>query len=389
VKDTTCLTCHESTGDHANPQDMAKSHPQVEGFDAALNQISEAFGRPVKRCSSCHVEHNTQAHIMPDDPHLCRDCHENLDQKLPQTKLSNVFDFGTSHPQFKPFIITKPDFEMPTIKRLSLDDDPKGFSGLKFPHDIHMSKTGAVAKMATTLETRYKFSGGVGCADCHRPEAGGALFEPVTMVQDCAMCHSIDFEDDNGYPRTLRHGEPQEVIASMKDFYDAKALANIRDAEMSTTTRRRPGQASQRRNLNRRELAFKQSEQRTLNKVNMIFSEGGSCYDCHVIDRPEDIKSLDFKVLPISVSDSFYTMSEFNHAAHEIGELTCQSCHSAETSQTSDDILLPKIDVCRDCHVSEEKFRAAEKLEEHAFPTNCLTCHVFHNAPHVKTIQGN
>lgn len=238
--------------------------------------------------------------------------------------------------------------------------------------------------MASTLGLQYAFSDGVDCADCHREEAGGALFEPVTMTQDCAMCHSITFEDDDGFSRTLRHGQPQEVIATMRDFYDAKALGNIRDAEMNSTTRRRPGRAAALRTVNRRELAFKRSDQLTIAKVDAIFSEGGACYDCHVIERPQELSTLEFKVRPISVSDAFYPRSPFDHAAHEIKGLDCESCHAAGTSSLSDDILLPKIELCRECHVGEESYRKGGEFAEGTFPTNCLTCHAFHDGPHMQ-----
>ena len=384
VTDTTCLDCHTELKDHAKPERLQQSTPLSTGFEAVLGDVSETFGRPVDRCTSCHVEHNGRAHIMPSSQSLCSDCHADLDKALPDTELLNAADFGTAHPQFRPSVITSPSFDKPLYTRVSLDKDPKGVSGLKFPHDVHLSKTGAVAKMASTLDSQYEFADGVGCLDCHSEEAGGALFEPVSMTNDCAMCHSIVFEDDEGYPRTLRHGEPKEVIASMRDFYEAKALGNIRDAEMNTTTRRRPGRASQIRDLNRRELAFKQAENRTIEKVEAIFSEGGACYDCHVIDRPAEIATLDFKVRPISLNDAFYPLSPFNHEQHEIKGLSCDTCHSAETSKTSDDVLLPKIEVCRDCHIGEDSYREGGDFAHGKFPTNCLTCHAYHDGEHGK-----
>ena len=389
VTDTTCLDCHVELKDHAAPQLMQRSKPETTGFETALNDISEKFGRPVDRCTSCHVEHNDRAHIMPVSQSLCSDCHADLEKNLPDTKLLNVADFGTAHPQFRPSVITSPSYDKPLSTRLSLDDDPKGFSGLKFPHDIHLSKTSAVAKMASTLDPKFDFNDGVGCLDCHREEAGGALFEPVNMTEDCAMCHSIIFEDDDGYARTLRHGEPEEVIASMRDFYESKALGNIRDAEMNTTTRRRPGRANQIRDLNRRELAFKQADNRTVEKVDAIFSEGGACYDCHVIDRPVEISSLEFKVRPISLNDAFYPLSPFNHEEHEIKGLSCNTCHKAETSKTSNDVLLPKIEVCRDCHIGEDSYREGGNFAHGKFPTNCLTCHAFHDSEHGKKALNN
>jgi len=373
VKDQTCVDCHKKLKDHAKADLMQASQPVPTGFAARLDDVSNMFGRAPERCAACHVEHNSKAKIIETRQQLCVDCHQDLKSKLKNTKLANVSDFGTDHPQFSPSIITKPSFTYPVFTRMSLDENPTGFSGLKFPHDLHMETGKAVGKMASGLDERYSFADGVECADCHRPEAGGALFEPVNMQQDCAVCHDIAFEDDDGYLRTLRHGEPNEVIATMRDFYLAKALANIRDVEMNSATRRRPGRAARLRDLNRRELAFKQADNRTAAKVKSIFSTGGACFDCHVIDFPVDPASLDYQVRPISVNDLFYPKSPFDHASHEVGDLTCSSCHEAETSKLSSDILLPKIKVCRDCHIGEESYAKGGNFAQGTMPTTCLT----------------
>ena len=391
VKDKACQSCHTNLRDHARTQDMDKTRPTPSSFGAMLNTVSETFARPTDRCSSCHVEHNSRAKIIPLDQKMCADCHRSLDKALPKTKLINVSDFGTDHPEFRPSVITTPDFNHPVTSRISLDKNPKGFSGLKFPHKAHLEKGKAVAKMAQKISEKfgdkYSYGDGVDCADCHRVEAGGALFEPISMTQDCAICHDLSFEDDGGYMRTLRHGEPNEVIATMRDFYLATALANIRDAEMNTRTRRRPGRAARLRDLNRRELAFKQADERTAEKVKAIFSKGGACFDCHEIDRPTNSGSLDYRVKPISTDKRFYPKSLFDHDSHDIGNLECKNCHNAEESKTSDDVLLPSIKVCRDCHVGEESFRLGGKMAEGTLPSTCLTCHTFHDGPHA-SIMG-
>ena len=396
VKDKTCTECHAKLSDHAKKDDMQATRPHPTGFGAKLDDVSNMFGRPPERCASCHVEHNSKAKIIETSQNLCADCHRDLNKNLKSTKLANVSDFGDAHPQFSPNVITKPSFTKPVYTRMALDKNPKGFSGLKFPHDMHMEKGKGVAKMARKLSTqdgdRYGFADGVDCADCHRPEVGGALFEPVNMQQDCAMCHDISFDevgfkDDGDYLRTLRHGEPEEVIATIRDFYLAKALANIRDAEMNSRTRRRPGKAARIRDLNRRELAFKQADNRTAAKVKSIFSKGGACYDCHVVDFPEDAASLDYRVRPITLNDSFYPNSPFDHKSHEVGKLECKSCHAAEKSKLSSDVLLPKIEVCRDCHVGVESYKKGGKLGSGKYmqgtlPSTCLTCHTYHGGTH-------
>ena len=387
VKDSACIDCHTDLRDHAKGPLMDKVKPEVGAFSARLNQVSEAFGRDVDRCGSCHVEHNSRAHILPDSQALCANCHESLKASLPETELIDVSDFGSNHPEFRPTVIVTPSTVNPVTKRVSLALNPREFSGLKFPHDLHLDKTGAVARMASQLDPRFNFAEGVTCSNCHTEETGGALFEPVSMTKNCAMCHSIVFEDDEGYQRTLRHGQPKEVIAAMRDFYQAKALGNIRDAEMNSETRRRPGRAAKLRSLNLRELAFKQADERTAAKVNAVFSKGGACFDCHVINRPVAnidgvIDELDFSVQPISVSDNFYKKSSFDHAAHDIGNLTCEDCHAAKTSKQSSDVLLPKIEKCRSCHIGEESYKAGGDFAVGTFPTNCLTCHNYHDGPH-------
>ncbi|MBL4870016.1 MAG: cytochrome c3 family protein [Robiginitomaculum sp.] len=395
VKDKACVECHEKLGDHADIKDLRASKPKLSGFEANLNKVSEMFLRPAERCASCHVEHNSREKIMPASQKLCADCHSNLDKTVPHTMLLNVSDFGSDHPEFRPSIITLPDFNEPKYTRISLSENPKGFSGLKFPHKMHLDRGGSVAKMAgeiggkfSIVEDSARIGSGVDCADCHRPEAGGALFDPVNMQQDCAVCHDLAFEADDGYTRTLRHGEPDEVIASMRDYYQAQALGNIRDAEMNSRTRRRPGKAASLRDLNRRELAFKQADQRTASKVNAIFSEGGACFDCHEIDRPANITSLDFAIRPISVNGQFYPKSPFDHASHEIGNLTCETCHTARTSESSSDVLLPRIKICQDCHIGIDSYAKGGEMAQGTMPSNCLTCHTYHNGPHAGIMGG-
>ncbi len=43
--------------------------------------------------------------------------------------------------------------------------------------------------------------------------------KPVEMERDCAMCHSLAFETVGGVTRTLRHGEPDQVVADLTAYY--------------------------------------------------------------------------------------------------------------------------------------------------------------------------
>jgi predicted CXXCH cytochrome family protein len=59
----------------------------------------------------------------------------------------------------------------------------------------------------------------------------------------------------------------------------------------------------------------------------------------------------------------------FDHKAH--AQEKCTSCHAAETSTSSSDLLLPDLAQCRTCHRGEEAQQAK-------VPSGCVMCHGYH-----------
>src|SRR3546814_4184476 len=82
----------------------------------------------------------------------------------------------------------------PVLQRVSLERHPRETSNLKFPHALHLSKTGGVAQMARRLAGDYGFGQALACKDCHDETPDGVRFQPVSMKEDCAMCHSLAFD---------------------------------------------------------------------------------------------------------------------------------------------------------------------------------------------------
>ena len=381
VRDETCVSCHFDLRNHAPAADMAQSQPDLSGWDAQLQNIADAAGRPAGRCADCHTEHNPRHLVVLQDGAICSDCHVDLTARLPETDLLNVSDFALDHPQFRPTLMQVAGVNGPETFRVSLDDNPQENSGLKYPHKLHIDGP-AVLKQVADLGDDYGWGDELVCADCPTPDAANVLFEPVSMTENCAMCHDLTFEiEDDGYRRTLRHGEPEEVIASMEDFYLAKALANVREAASLNTDRRRPGRAAMNRAINQREMAFRTAGLRTADKVAAIFSEGGACYDCHVITPPaEGDDPLAYQVEPVMVTDRFLPKGQFDHASHEIGNLDCISCHRADISNEASDVLLPTIESCQTCHGGQHS--------EDLLPSTCNTCHDYHDGPHSELMMS-
>jgi len=188
VRDNACLTCHtDDAHEHAPLDRQLTSRGDPQGFDAILQNVALKFNKPPGRCVECHTEHEGAGVMQPTAQKFCADCHDGMDTRLTDTKLLNVADFGDSHPEFRPAIMTKPGGKNPPTRRISLDQNPNEDNGLKFPHKLHLAKTGGVAQMGRRLAGKYGFGSSLACKDCHTPDSNGVRFQPVDMEEDCSM----------------------------------------------------------------------------------------------------------------------------------------------------------------------------------------------------------
>ena len=385
VTDATCLECHEGLGNHAQPRRLTSAMAEAHGFDGLLVETAAFFGKEQGECADCHREHNGEDGIVLNNSSLCTDCHLGMSERLADTTLLDASDFGTDHPNFHATVVTTPGAE-PISARFSLDDPAlQDNSGLKFPHDIHLSVDGGVARQAQELAVDHGFGNALVCADCHTEESGGMLFEPVDMEANCQMCHSLVFETDGTVERKLPHGQPAEVVAILREYYKAKALGQA--VVPTVSDRRRPGSTSLLRQSDRQQSALVDAERNANTMIANVFSEGGACYDCHQVVEPP-LGTVDYRIMPVALMDRFMTKGLFNHAKHEVGDLTCESCHEASVSDSATHVLLPGIDTrpsmvaggdevvgCRDCH-------AGETASGDLVPSPCIDCHIYHDVAH-------
>jgi hypothetical protein len=250
------------------------------------------------------------------------------------------------------------------VKRVDLSQKPREQSNLKFPHALHLSKINGVAQMAKRLSAEHGFGSSLGCVDCHDSDPSGTRFQPVNMAEDCAMCHSLDFERQGSLVRTLRHGEPAQVIADMRDFYRGRAVPP--PPNLQPGARRRPGEVME----NRARVQFSRAVAnpgRAEQAIRAVFSRGGACYDCHQVQAPPR-GSLAYKIQPIAFPVRYMHHGWFDHKAHQTE--TCESCHKAGASNSANDLLLPDLASCRTCHGGES---AGGKVQ-----SSCAMCHDYH-----------
>ncbi|GLV30623.1 hypothetical protein TomTYG75_31380 [Sphingobium sp. TomTYG75] len=362
VRDTACQTCHKSVHDHAPAARiaMARAEPGIGG--KFLNLVASTFGKPPEgACVDCHREHEGAGPMQPTPQAFCTDCHGSLKDRLKDSKLANASDFGTDHPQFTALVQYNPG-KHPSFTRASLDAKPMDDSGLKFPHDVHLSKTGGVARMARTLGAQSGYGDALACKDCHRPTADGVRFLPVDMERDCQSCHSLAFETIGGTVRTLRHGQPDQVIADLRAYY--RSTAPAQPLSLGGMARRRPGDYAQGRVYHAYFGAAADRPSRADDAIRAVFSKGGACYDCHIVTGG----GTSWQVAPVNQPMRYMMKGWFDHKAHATE--SCESCHAAPKSHDARQLLLPGIDSCRTCH-GGEKAKAD-------VPSGCAMCHSYH-----------
>jgi hypothetical protein len=377
VQDTACTACHTAIHDHADAARMQRAQGELPFFRRLQINIGEAFGQEPGRCVDCHTEHEGPQEIPPTPQQFCADCHTDLDARLPDTRLGDASDFERLHPEFQPAVLTRWDGEQPRMQRIALNRNPREASNLKFPHALHLDRTGGVAQMARRLAPSFGFGQQLECRDCHVPTPDGVRFAPPSMEGDCGMCHSLAFESIDGTVRTLRHGEPQQVVADIRAFY--RAGLRQRPADLGAE-RSRPGDINQARNSSTSARAMSQWPARADQAVRQVFSEDGACFDCHQVTAPPSAASLAFGIRPVAFPTRYMLHGWFDHRAHMVvqrpgqrqqqGSEACLSCHRADASSDSADLLLPNVASCRDCHGGETSSLPVE--------SSCAMCHDYH-----------
>ncbi len=348
VQDKTCLTCHKDIADHAKPGRIADARAPGSVGERLQWQVAHAFGKPGPgACSDCHTEHEGAGKLPPPRQAFCADCHGSMKDRLADTKLGNASDFGKHHPQFAPVVPLTAGSDK--LTRVSLDARPREASGLTFPHDIHLKPLGGVAQMARRLGQGNQLD----CASCHIPTSDGVRFQPIDMERDCMSCHSLAYDKVGPTFRKLRHGDVDQMVADLS--------VSRGPSSPIVVGRRRPGEYANGGSY----FARFTPPAASIGSAAQALSRDGICGECHTPAR----SGGRFSVIPVTQVTRYMQHGWFTHAAHK--QEKCTSCHTAERSSTSADLLLPNVNSCRTCHLGEDAPRGK-------VPSGCAMCHSYH-----------
>lgn len=343
VRDNVCTSCHVNTKAHADP---AKFN---------IPALGDA------RCGTCHQDHNGTRGMVSTDQHLCADCHANLKVRTKgASQIVDVSDFGTMHPQFHVSLPGWSAGEKFTPKSMLWANGLKENSGLKFNHAKHLKVDGL-----NTPNGRKSLT----CANCHQADAAGEAMKPIAFETMCHECHQLGF-DTLAPNREVPHAKIEAVTYTLNEFYAQRGLeGGYADARAPTIVqqRRRPGSPPLSRQEQVEALAW--ARDRAHEAARTLFT-GKACVTCHSVTPPPAGEET-WRVAPVRVSGIWYAKSHFSHAKHQTK--ACIDCHQgAPTSEASNDLLIPGIDNCRECHAGAH---AKGKVA-----STCIACHGYHQS---------
>jgi predicted CXXCH cytochrome family protein len=344
VKDAACLHCHEGPPHQAT---------QIQAETPA--------------CATCHDEHQGRAELALVVDGQCTRCHADLKTtKGPAAEARRrITAFPGDHPEC----------------RLWRDGQPEDRGRLRFNHKVHLTLTGAERKQALPAIAQWL---PLECSACHKPDADGRAMQPISYRAHCQNCHPIPAplkgewvepnvrEAAERFRRTpAPHPGRRQTAAVVRDALRGRYLDFASDsAVLSGAAEHEPARPlpGSRRAAAVREpvLAWANDQLRDAERV--LFDHGGGCALCHVERthperRPNALPEYEPTGVPSRWFDDF---TRFSHRSHPM--LACTACHQgARESERTADVLIPKIESCRDCHSPKGGARH-----------DCAACHRYH-----------
>ncbi len=353
--DRGCLDCHAGVTDHVDQQSVS------------VPKLDET------RCASCHREHKKPATLVRNDSRLCVDCHrdpERYAEKHSENGLpSPVKGFSdATHPEFRLALLQQGsnNGEWSIERKIHPGEAAIEQSNLRFPHDLHMNPD-----RVTSLVTGQALE----CSSCHVLKDDGEHFKPITMEDSCQDCHSLTFDEQ--FPRKkLPHGDVEAALVALKEHYIRRNADPDLRGDGIERGRRRPGRVA---TVDQCEgTALECGREQALQEAISQFSHSG-CVTCHEVSEDPDRPMIErWQVLEVRITDNWYPFSRFNHVVHLTrsrgqfqDESECLACHTAHQSSKAEDVLIPGIDNCLQCHSDKPESGISVKL-------NCNSCHDFH-----------
>jgi hypothetical protein len=223
--------------------------------------------------------------------------------------------------------------------------------------------------------------------------------QPINYEAHCRSCHPLHF--DREFPdERLPHGvQPDVVRGYLMSFY-ARRTEPGRGNGPNAASNADPDVVRPRLlepELLELELKVKEIETRLpipdkierAERDALALEARRGCQYCHEVTGRSESKPA--QVEQTRVPRRWFTHARFRHGSHRM--IDCRQCHRdflddpkgrpvAESANTSD-VLIPTIDVCRNCHAEKPPSQMGAWGAPILNPagTLCVECHAYHQRP--------
>jgi predicted CXXCH cytochrome family protein len=348
--DAKCQSCHEGPPHHASAASLA--------------------------CATCHREHQgRETSLVQLADAVCVQCHDFLPAHISSSKYAETITrFDLDHPQFQ---IDDPD----SHSRNPLDraTDP---GRLKFNHKLHLAEGIKLEGGEPLLRDAKGNPVQLECAACHQldaqisstsepvaglptavspPRAAAAFMLPIVYEKHCKTCHPITFDKAQvAVPHRLQPNE-------LHDFLERHYTGQFMKGKTSVFDKKAPDRLVPGKSPDPElEAASKRISSQVSAAEKQLYQGKKTCGECHYYDETDGRR-----VVPPNVPTIWLPHARFSHLAHRA--VDCASCHPrAYDSTQAKEILLPGIEVCKQCHSPAAKNSGGAR-------TNCTECHRYHN----------
>jgi len=288
-------------------------------------------------CMDCHVEHRGAPRLSDVRDQACTQCHANLKTSNGTPSVTaKITSFTSAHPQFA--ALSRPD---PGTVKLN--------------HQVHLNANLRGPNGPVQLQ----------CSHCHQREGSQVL--PVNFEKHCASCHPLQF--DARFTDPAPHKKPEIVV----DFIRAKFTAYIGTHPDEVHLGDPADPRIMRPPLPPARDADEWVARRVADAERILWRK--SCAECHTLAFHAGVPLPE--VPPANIPARWLPRASFDHEAHRF--MTCTGCHlKATLSRETSDVLIPGIEICRECH------RPGPDSAE----SRCFECHVYHDWSKEKPVTG-
>ena len=424
--DDKCEQCHH-TSFHLlqrtlgiDSADFQHGCKQCHSDDAADHHPAAVSAGMMDDCTTCHKEHQGDEDLtLVTDQHCVR-CHRDLasSSTTGEGHFVSIITSLTDHP------------EIALLREEALPESPHGMhqvaewldgqwqdrGRLVFNHDFHMDPRGISLPPDHRDYDPGKKSPSMkklACADCHQPDDEGAYMKPVSYENHCKQCHQLYFSrklatvhrESVDTMNPLPH-EPAELIRGV--LRDRLMDYIQQHPEELALPVERPVDPSKPGSLPTAKNNWDWVEQHLPRMEDQLFATGPAagqgdlkygCQLCHQTEsqlRPD--ARVDWKIVEPKVPARWLSHARFRHDRHDTkitldGEkpFACTECHDVKTTASTGrddigsvragDILMPSIEVCRQCHGGRLETSSGAAADR------CTECHRYHPAEPEGTTQ--